>query len=66
MNTAQKATSNNYIRSNENKCRATWNMISSSISETSCKADIAKIKFNDQIYTNPHDISEILNIFLLF
>lgn len=65
INHAQKIKSRNYIQNHKNKCKATWNTISTKVSTNYRQSDISQIKSDNKIYSDPIDICNIFNNYFI-
>jgi hypothetical protein len=61
LQTAQKIKKLKYIQNSKNKCQATWRTISSNTSDNTKENDIQEIQFNNNLFSDPQRICDILN-----
>jgi exonuclease III len=62
---AQKVKSTKYIQNSQNKCQATWKLITNSVSNNLNENDIHSLQSNNQLFSNPNDICDILNTYFI-
>jgi hypothetical protein len=60
---SQQFRNNQYIQSNKNKCKATWNLINPSYNDH-CNS-INSLTYNNATYNNPQDICNLFNDFFI-
>lgn len=65
INKSQRIQNNRYLKSNINKCKATWNIINDKINNKPSPNNIDIINFNNMTYTDPKNIADIFNEFYL-
>lgn len=63
INKSQRINNCRYIKTSINKCKATWNVISSAINNNVDKNsnDICSLNYNNETFNNPIDICNIFN-----
>ncbi|XP_063531092.1 uncharacterized protein LOC134742088 [Cydia strobilella] len=62
---SQKINNINYISSNKNKCKATWDIISANLSSANSYNEIDSLNFNNATFNNPKDICNLMNDYFI-